>query len=178
MSNKKVFSEKNYKTNDGMQTSIWGPPMWHILHTISFNYPVKPTKEDQENYYNFFFNIQYVLPCKSCRDNLSIYLKKHPINSKILKNRESLSKYIYKLHENVNKKLDKNSGLSFEDIKDRFEHFRARCIINPVQELKSNNCTEALYGIKSKCVLNIIPKDNRKKSLIIDPNCYVKKEIS
>ena len=28
-----------------MLTSVWGPSLWHSLHTISFNYPVKPTKE-------------------------------------------------------------------------------------------------------------------------------------
>jgi hypothetical protein len=28
-------------------TSVWGSPMWHVLHTISFNYPIKPTKEQK-----------------------------------------------------------------------------------------------------------------------------------
>ena len=35
---KKVFSENDYNSGDGMLTSVWGPPMWHTLYTISFNY--------------------------------------------------------------------------------------------------------------------------------------------
>ena len=49
----KTFTNSDYKSGDGMLTSIWGPPLWHTLHTISFNYPVKPTKNDINNYYNF-----------------------------------------------------------------------------------------------------------------------------
>ena len=44
------FTLKQYNSKDGMMTSIWGPSMWHTMHTISFNYPVKPTKEDKKNY--------------------------------------------------------------------------------------------------------------------------------
>ena len=39
----KIFSSEDYKSSNGMLTSVWGPPMWHSLHTISFNYPVNPT---------------------------------------------------------------------------------------------------------------------------------------
>ena len=33
-----------------MVTSIWGPPMWHYLHTMSFNYPVNPTQDDKKHF--------------------------------------------------------------------------------------------------------------------------------
>ena len=39
---KRIFSKKHYLSGDGMMTLIWGPNLWHYLHTISFNYPVKP----------------------------------------------------------------------------------------------------------------------------------------
>ena len=38
-----IFSDDDYNSGDGMLTSIWGPGMWHYLHTISFNYPNNPT---------------------------------------------------------------------------------------------------------------------------------------
>ena len=53
MSNK-VFSKNDFNSDNGMLTKVWGPPLWYFLHTISFNYPIYPTKEDQKNYYNFF----------------------------------------------------------------------------------------------------------------------------
>ena len=43
-----VFNPKDYESNDGMLTTVWGPPMWHYLHTMSFNYPVKPTTRIKE----------------------------------------------------------------------------------------------------------------------------------
>ena len=40
------FTKKHFNDSNGMLTTIWGPPLWHTLHTISFNYPVKPKKSD------------------------------------------------------------------------------------------------------------------------------------
>jgi hypothetical protein len=80
---KNIFDTDDYNSPDGMMTSIWGPPLWHTLHTISFNYPVNPTKEDKINYYNFFISLKNILPCKYCRDNLKANLKINPLNKKV-----------------------------------------------------------------------------------------------
>ena len=45
---KSVFTEEDFNSPDGMLTYVWGPPMWHTLHTISFNYPVKPTETQKK----------------------------------------------------------------------------------------------------------------------------------
>ena len=68
--NKFVYSKKQYNSGDGMLTTVWGPSMWHFLHTFSFNFPVKPTKEDKKHYKDFIVSLQHVLPCKHCRINL------------------------------------------------------------------------------------------------------------
>ena len=47
---KKVYKKGDFKSGDGMLTSIWGPSLWHALHCISFNYPVKPTIQNKKNY--------------------------------------------------------------------------------------------------------------------------------
>ena len=82
---KKIFTADDYNSPDGMLTSVWGPPMWHSLHTISFNYPVKPTKEDKDNYYAYFKSLQKILPCRYCRDNLKKNLKTVPLKKSIFK---------------------------------------------------------------------------------------------
>jgi hypothetical protein len=166
----KVFNKEHYNSNDGMLTYIWGPPMWHTLHTISFNYPVNPTKEDKENYYNYFKSIQYILPCGKCRDNYRANLKKLGFGKKHFADREALSKFVYKLHETVNKHLGKKSGLTYSQVRERYEHFRARCLSD------DKGCTTALHGVKSKCVLNIVPKDSKKESLTINKKCIKKKK--
>lgn len=180
MSKKYVFNETDYHSADGMMTSVWGPPLWHILHTISFNYPIKPTKQQKVDYYNFYSNLKNILPCKYCRDNLTQNLKNLPLTMDVFKNRDSLSKYVYELHELVNTMLNKKSGLSWEDVRDRYEHFRSRCLEDPKKKPKNTDekekgCTEPLYGVKSKCVLNIIPRDDRISSFKMDPKCTLKK---
>jgi hypothetical protein len=44
-----------------------------------------------------------------------------------------------------------------------------------MEDNKEKGCTEPLYGLKSKCVLNIIPRDNRISSFKMDPKCVLKK---
>ena len=180
MNKKYIFSEEDYKSGDGMLTSVWGPPLWHTLHTISFNYPIKPTNEQKKYYFIFYNNLQNILPCKYCRENLTKNLKELPLTIEVFKSRESLSRYVYNLHELINKMLGKNSGLSYEDVRDRYEHFRSRCLENPkkmkqLEGKKEKGCTEPLYGIKSKCVLNIVPKDNRLNTFKIDRKCELKR---
>ena len=175
--NNKTYNHKDYKNNNGMLTSVWGPSMWHYLHTISFNYPVKPTKTDIIKYRQFLLNLQYTLPCKYCRTNLQNNFKKYPLKDEIFISRNNFSRYIYNLHEVINKMLGKTSGLSYCDIRDRYENFRSRCTIeNPkifnYNKLKhEKGCTTPLYGKKSKCIIKIVPQENKCKSLTIDKKC-------
>ena len=170
---KRIFTKNDYNSPDGMLTSVWGPPMWHVLHTISFNYPVKPTKKDKENYYKYFKNLQTVLPCRYCRDNLKKNLKMIPLTKKVFKNRETFSRWVYNLHEIVNKMLGKKSKLTYNQVRDRYEQFRARCLS---KNKKENGCNKSLYGVKGKCILNIVPKNSNKKSFKIDPKCKITKK--
>jgi hypothetical protein len=173
----KIFDEADYNSPDGMMTSVWGPPMWHILHTISFNYPVEPTDKDKKNYYNFYSNLKNILPCRYCRENLKKNLKKHPLNKSVFKNRDSLSRWVYNLHETVNDMLGKKSNLTYEMVRDRYEHFRSRCLKdNEMMTKKETGCTKSLYGVKGKCVLNIVPKDTNTPSFKMDPKCKIKKK--
>lgn len=175
MSRKPIFTAEDYNSPDGMMTSVWGPPMWHMLHTISFNYPIKPTKQQQVYYYNFYSNLKNILPCRYCRENLTKNLKNLPLNKSVFKDRDSLSKWVYELHERVNRMLGKESNLTYEMIRDRFEHFRSRCLNERVSS-KETGCTESLYGVKGKCVLNIVPKTNNTNSFRMDPKCKIKRK--
>ncbi len=184
LKHKRVFTKKDYNAGDGMLTSVWGPPMWHYLHTMSFNYPVNPTPEDKKNYRNFILNLKYVLPCKYCRMNLKTNLKTMPLTLSHMKNRDTFSRYIYNLHELVNKLLKKTSNLSYCDIRERYEHFRARCTeekpklfkVLKTKKKREKGCTEPLYGKKSKCVLNIVPQDEKTTTINIDKKCIKTRE--
>jgi len=180
---KRVFSKKDYNAGDGMVTSVWGPPMWHYLHTMSFNYPVNPTVEDKKHYRDFIINLQYVLPCKYCRINLKNNFKKKPLQMCDMASRETFSRYVYELHELVNKMLKKKSNLSYCDVRERYEHFRSRCTEETPKVFKfkrtktlkkgekEKGCTEPLYGKKSKCVINIVPVEDRTATFKMDKKC-------
>ena len=181
-----TYSEDDYNSNDGMLTSIWGPGMWHYLHTMSFNYPVHPTSADKENYRNFVLSLQNVLPCGKCRKNLVKNFKKLPLTMNKMDSRATFSKYIYDLHEVVNKMLGKNSKLTFDMVRERYEHFRSRCINASKGNKKTmkkraghghKGCTEPIYGEKSKCILRIIPQSEKCETLEIDEKC-IKKRVA
>jgi len=185
-----VYTVSEYSSNDGMLTSVWGPGMWHYMHTMSFNYPVKPTKENKRDYRDFILNLKHVLPCGKCRANLHKNFKRLPLTMKEMKSRDTFSRYIYDLHELVNKMLKKKSGLSYCDVRERYEHFRARCTSekpklfdiktykNTTQKNKKNGekgCTEPLYGKKSKCIIKIVPQEEKCKTMQIDQKCMKKR---
>jgi len=179
---KRVFTKKQYNSGDGMLTSVWGASMWHYLHTMSFNYPVEPSKENKHYYKEFVKNLQYTLPCKYCRINLKNNFKAHPIKECHMKDRETFSRYVYELHELVNKMLNKKSGLKYCDVRERYEHFRARCSIEKPKIFKFNKtkkkekgCTEPLYGKKAKCIIKIVPHEKKCKTLEIDNKCLKRK---
>ena len=124
---KNVFSKKDFSSGDGMMTKIWGPLQWTFLHTMSFNYPVNPTIEDKKHYRDYVLNLRYILPCKYCRINLANNFKKKPLQMCHMASRDTFSRYIYDLHETVNKMLHKKSNLTYCDVRERYEHFRSRC---------------------------------------------------
>lgn len=175
-----TYTKDDYNSGDGMLTAVWGPAMWHFLHTMSFNYPVNPSQEDKHHYMDFVKSLVYVLPCKYCRMNLKDNLKKMPITLDTMKCRETFSHYIYRLHEHVNKMLKKDSGLSFEEVQERYEHFRARCLANqpptptstkPSTKSSAKGCTEPLFGKKSKCLIKIVPIENKHPTFEINKQC-------
>ena len=183
---KRTFTKKDFLSGDGMMVTVWGPPQWHFLHTMSFNYPVNPTLEDKTHYRDYVLNLQYILPCKYCRINLKNNFKKKPLQMCHMASRETFSRYIYELHETVNKMLHKKSNLTYCDVRERYEHFRSRCTdekpkvftfkkTNTLKK-KESGCTEPLYGKKSKCVINIVPQEDKVATFNMDKKCIKHRE--
>ena len=82
----------------------------------------------------------------------------------------------------INTNLGKKSNLTYNQVRDRYEHFRSRCLNNDKEkkinkkEVIEKGCTDPLYGVKSKCVLNIVPKSSKKESLNIHSKCKIIKK--
>jgi len=141
-----------------MNQNIWGPHLWFSLHTISFNYPLKPTKEDKLNYKNFFNSLREVIPCSVCKKNYIRHLKEHPIDN-YLSCRKNIIYWLIDLHNLVNVETGKKI-LDYNIVIKKYEKIYNKKII--VEENDNNN--------KSTCdkPSNIIT--NKYSNLIIDEN--------
>lgn len=143
--------------NNGLTTDVWGPPAWVFLHSVTFGYPQDPDAYDTQNgdpvgttkkrYSLFFENLMYTLPCKYCRQSYSQYFKENPIQ---LDSRDSLTKWLYDIHNLVNQKLKKTYHYSFSEIQNRYESFRAACSTDE----KATGCTSPL-SVKQKSLVYI-----------------------
>ena len=110
------------------------------------------------------------------------------VSKQHFKDRKSFSRFIYDLHETVNKMLGKPAGPSYDKVRRRYENFRSRCL-QPQQQgeceagsaaptVLEKGCTEPLYGKKSKCVLRIVPKESDHRTFAMDQQCVVKTHSS
>lgn len=165
----------NYNSGNGFLTSIWGPMLWSLLHIISLNYPVKPTKRQKDDYYDFVMSLRNVLPCGACRKNMTQNLKNVKFTKESsLKNRDSFSRWVYEFHNEVNRMLLKPNFQTFEEIRDTYEMFRARCgYTKSGIEKGEKGCITPVNNIKSKCILSIIPdRIPTNGSLFVDKECY------
>ena len=179
------YSTDDYNSNDGMLTTVWGPSQWHFLHTMSFNYPVNPSPSEKQHYRAYIYSLRYVLPCGKCRANLHKNLKKLPLKMKHMKSRDTFSRYVYDLHELINKMLNKKSNLTFEQVRNTYENFRSRCTQTKDEKdnikallrktLKTESgCTKPLYGKKAKCIIRIVPQENDEPTFEVDNKCVKK----
>ena len=123
---------------EGLLTNIWGPSTWETLHCISFGYPKNPTEEDKNDYFIFFKMISKVLPCCVCRDHYSTHISsgKNELNYDVMKCRESLTRWLYNLHMDVNKQQGVLYNISYADLCDKYTSFIAECQMTPEMKMK------------------------------------------
>jgi len=76
-----------------MDTRFWGPSGWQLLHLIA--------AEDLPTHYkkDVFLAQQYILPCRFCRESTIEFMAGD------FKYREPADRWLYDLHNRVNKKL-------------------------------------------------------------------------
>ena len=83
-----------------MDTRFWGPSGWRFLHSVTFAYDLSRKNAVQ----TFFETLPFVLPCKFCRTSLQEYMEDEPL-SPALESNDSLSRWLWRIHNKVNAKL-------------------------------------------------------------------------
>jgi hypothetical protein len=89
-----------------MDSKVWGPHFWFILHLVSFNYPDNPSTPDKDNYKRFYDSIGDILPCQLCKQHYKNYISQFPI-SVHLDSRIDLITWVVQVHNFVNQSLNK-----------------------------------------------------------------------
>jgi len=192
-----VFRKDDYDSRDGFLTYVWGPSMWMTLHIMSMNYPCYPTPLQKKQYKTYFDSLEHILPCGKCRENLKDNLNMTNYSMKVFKNRDTLSKWVYDLHCCINTMLGKKNVITYEDVRNIYENFRARCSLTSptlrgggrgrgrgrgrgtgssrTKKRIEGGCTVPVSGMKSQCVLNIVPLSKKNKSMHIHKKCLCRR---
>ena len=141
-----------------MNQNIWGPHLWFSLHSISFNYPLKPTENDRNDYRNFFNNLKEVIPCSVCKKNYIRHLTEHPINN-YLNNRKSIVYWVIDMHNMVNVEIGKKI-YSYDKVIKKYEDVYKKKII-----LEDND--ENINQIINYNLINYKKYNNNNNNIII-----------
>jgi hypothetical protein len=177
-------------SNNGLITKIWGPPAWKFLHCVSFGYPIEPTEQQKQDYLNFFTNIKNILPCKYCRISYEKFITEGctKLDKDTMKNRDSLTRWFYNIHEKVNHKLDVVYETTYDDVQERYESFRAKCSKTTDQKEKGcivpldkkaesfkkssiDECSIISYDIAKKFITYAIDRGFNKENFNIVSQC-------
>ena len=121
----------------GLLTTIWGPPTWEALHCITFGYPDNPTKEDMDDYYNFFRLLRKVLPCCVCRQHYSQFIVtgETKLTNEVMLNKKTLTYWLWTVHNAVDKQLGMVYNISYPDLCEKYKSYITNCQLTPEMKI-------------------------------------------
>lgn len=101
-----------------MNQNIWGRHLWFFLHTLTFNYPLNPTKENKEQMMQLLNSLKNLIPCSVCRKHYVQNITEHEPQ---LDNREKFFKWMVNLHNIVNGYTGRRNW-SYDEVLKYYEH--------------------------------------------------------
>ncbi len=90
-----------------------GPHYWYMLHNMSLNYQMNPTRVARQKMRAFVEVLPYLLPCRNCSEHAKEFMASADLD-KALTNRKTLFTFMWNFHNHVNKRLGKPE-MSFND---------------------------------------------------------------
>ena len=108
-----------------LDSKVWGPYYWFVLHTIALSYPLKPNEVTKRKYYEFIQNLPIFLPNPDIGDNFSKLLNNYPVTP-YLDSRSSFIKWMHFIHNKINKDLDKPQMLYSDAIINYYKNYEPK----------------------------------------------------
>jgi hypothetical protein len=103
---------------DTPQNHIWGPALWMILHSaaerIGSKHLHRLPQEESRIWIGLLGSLRYSLPCPHCKKHYTTYFSSVPIMAPLTK--ESLRRWLYELHYQVNQRTEKENHITLEQI--------------------------------------------------------------
>lgn len=83
-----------------------GRSAWTLLHTITANYPMTPTSQQQQDARSFISSFSRLYPCWVCAEDFQTWLRQDR-NAPKVSSREEFGRWMCEAHNAVNVKLGK-----------------------------------------------------------------------
>jgi hypothetical protein len=96
-----------------MKKALWGPLVWKVLHCIAIKIKDDEFSKERSHLIRMITGICSNLPCPQCTSHATSIIKRNRL--KDVKSKNELIRFIYLMHNIVNKRLKKKC-YSFEDM--------------------------------------------------------------
>lgn len=110
--------------SNNIDPSKWGSPAWKFLHYVTLGCPSDAEEYNLEKYKDFFKSLQYVLPCKTCRENYKNDLHDYPLD--MITSKESLITWLIQMHSSANYKHNKKVYTCY-DFEKEYDYKPIKC---------------------------------------------------
>lgn len=133
--------------NEKHDPTIWGPHYWFVMHSIAMTYPSHPNPVSKRKYYDFFMNLPLFLPDVDMGAKFSELLDSFPITP-YLDCRDSLVRWVYFIHNKINRKLAKDEITLGESIDLHYSKYKPKPIyLEEIVHMKTKWIHAVFIGI-------------------------------
>ncbi len=87
-----------------LNPKIWGPHAWFLIESIAISLPDTITIETQNELKHFFISLSFLLPCETCRNHFSEYVKATDIMNIDFSTKTKVLTWINNIHNQVRKR--------------------------------------------------------------------------
>ena len=170
-----------------LQTNVWGPPQWLILHLLALTYPNTPTNNTRLMFATRFLSIFETLPCSICRRNVAENVSRLGLGTPdklptvkelaatpYFENSETLFYFTFRLHNEVNALLNKPvvPEAQYASIKQQYQLAYAKSSSCADPASSETGCTIPADGYKP-CMTRIAVVPRPLKAPHLGPAIYL-----
>ena len=109
-----------------MKKEIWGPCIWKTLHVLTVKIKDDAFKQHHQGLIELIILICNNLPCPNCSTHAQGLIRK--FNLKGIKTKDDLIRFVFLMHNEVNKRLKKPLYL-YENIKEQYGNTNTRDVL-------------------------------------------------